>query len=107
MRLPPGESVFAILSFEGPDRYSLAGGLGVRVTHLADTLARRGHETHLFYVGDPSSPGIEAPDGSAVRHRWCQWISAHHPGGVYAGEEDKLRDFRESLPPISTFLSEN
>jgi len=104
MVLPPGRLVFALLSFEGPDRYSLAGGLGVRVTHLAETLARRGHETHLFFVGDPSAPGRESTDGGPVLHRWSQWISAHHPTGVYAGEEAKLRDFRDSLPP---FLLEN
>ena len=32
-------------------------------------------------------------------HRWCQWISHHHPGGVYDGEEGKRSDFASSLPP--------
>lgn len=90
---------FSILSFEGPDPYAQAGGLGVRVTHLANTLAERGYETHLFFVGDPSRPGHETRyDGRLHWHRWSQWISAHHPDGVYAGEEGKLRDFNESLP---------
>jgi len=31
-------------------------------------------------------------------HRWCQWISEHHPGGVYDGEEGKVFDFTESVP---------
>jgi glycosyltransferase involved in cell wall biosynthesis len=73
----------------------------VRVTHLAETLARRGFETHLFFVGDPDLPGRETKlDGRLSWHRWCQWISAHHPTGVYAAEEEKLRDFNRSIPPF-------
>ena len=97
--MPP--LTFCILSFEGPDRYARAGGLGVRVTHLANTLAERGHDTHLFFVGDPSKPGRETlKKGRLTWHRWCQWISAHHPFGVYTAEEDKLRDVNDSLPPF-------
>jgi alpha-amylase len=100
MILSPEDVTFYLLSFEGPDPYSLAGGLGVRITNLAETLARRGFETHLFFVGDPSLPGQESrQEGRLTWHRWCQWISAHHPNGVYDGEEGKLRDFRDSLPP--------
>lgn len=94
-------AVFAVLSFEGPDRYAQAGGLGVRVTHLAETLARRGFVTHHVFVGDPAAPGLELRhDGRLILHRWCQWISAYHPAGVYDGEEGKLRDFSASLPPF-------
>lgn len=97
----PEQVLFAVLSFEGPDRYSQAGGLGVRVTHLAETLARRGFLTHQFFVGDPTAPGLETRlDGRLTLHRWCQWISMHHPAGVYDGEEGKLRDFSTSLPPF-------
>jgi glycosyltransferase involved in cell wall biosynthesis len=39
-------------------------------------------------------------DGRLILHRWCQWISASHPTGVYAGEEEKLGDFNASLPPF-------
>src|SRR3990167_8295723 len=39
---------FVLLSFEGPDRYSRAGGLGSRVTELSRALAGMGFETHLF-----------------------------------------------------------
>jgi hypothetical protein len=46
-------TVFVVLSFEGPDRYSLAGGLGVRVINLAETLAGEGVPVHFFFVGDP------------------------------------------------------
>jgi glycosyltransferase involved in cell wall biosynthesis len=35
-------------------------------------------------------------------HRWCQWISGYHPGGVYDGEEGKVADFSDSLPPYLT-----
>ncbi len=99
--LAPEHMLFCILSFEGPDLYARAGGLGVRVTHLAETLARRGYFTHLFFVGDPDAPGLETREGGQLLlHRWCQWISAYHPAGVYDGEEGKLHDFCESLPPF-------
>jgi len=82
----PGNAEFVLLSFEGPDRYAQAGGLGVRVTHLAHTLARRGFPTHLFCVGDPDLPDQEQHPGSGlILHRWCQWISRYHPLGVYDG----------------------
>jgi len=97
----PEQVLFAVLSFEGPDRYAQAGGLGVRVTHLAETLAQRGFLTHLFFVGDPAAPGVETRlNGRLILHRWCQWISMHHPAGVYDGEEGKLRDLSASLPPF-------
>lgn len=99
MKQSPDSLTFCLLSFEGPDRYPSAGGLGVRVTHLADTIAARGFTTHLLFVGDPAAPGRETkPNGRLTLHRWCQWISAHHPLGVYDGEEAKLWDFNESAP---------
>jgi alpha-amylase len=92
---------FCVLSFEGPDRYAMAGGLGVRVAHLTETLASRGFPTHLLFLGDPSLPGHEHRLPVTLEwHRWCQWISAHHPTGVYEGENDKLADFNESAPPF-------
>ena len=92
-------TVFVIVSFEGRDPYSLAGGLGVRVANLSETLADMGFPVHVFFVGDPKLPGEEvSQDGRLVLHRWCQWISQYHPKGVYDGEEDKLNDFNRSLP---------
>ncbi|MBI2830938.1 MAG: glycosyltransferase [Chloroflexi bacterium] len=92
-------TVFVLLSFEGPDLYSLAGGLGVRITNLASTLANSGFETHLFFVGDPARKGHEISCGGKLHyHRWCQWISRYHPNGVYQGEEGKLNDFKGSIP---------
>ncbi|MCI0439731.1 MAG: glycosyltransferase family 4 protein [Chloroflexi bacterium] len=94
-----GTVTFVILSFEGPDTYSHAGGLGSRVTELSEALASIGIETHLFFIGDPALPGHETlNDGLLHLHRWCQWISAYHPMGVYDGEEGKLRDWERSLP---------
>lgn len=91
---------FVILSFEGPDTYSHAGGLGSRVTELANALSNTGFETHLFFVGDPHLPGHEPlKKGKLHFHRWCQWISRYHPGGVYDGEEGKLYDWDKSVPP--------
>src|SRR5512145_2218219 len=89
---------FHVLSFEGPDTYARVGGLASRVEGLVGALADAGHPTHLWFVGDPTLPGHEI-QGALALHRWCQWISAYHPGGVYDGEEDKQRDFGASLPP--------
>src|SRR5439155_9418835 len=96
---PRDQATFVILSFEGPDPYARAGGLGARVTELTEALAAAGHETHVFFVGAPELPGHEIlQDGLLHLHRWCQWISSYHQGGVYDGEEGKLRDWNESLP---------
>jgi len=96
-------TLFIAISFEGPDRYSTAGGLGVRVTNLSGSLAEMGFITHLFFVGDPNLPGEEEDiERRMCLHRWCQWISKYHPVGVYDGENEKLRDFNESLPPFVT-----
>jgi glycosyltransferase involved in cell wall biosynthesis len=90
---------FSIISFEGTDAYSQAGGLGVRVSGLVRTLAELRLETHLFFIGDPLRPGEEqSHDGFLTLHRWGQWISANCPGGVYDGEEAKVRDLTDSLP---------
>lgn len=92
-------TVFVLLSFEGPDRYSQAGGLGVRVDGLSSTLANMGFPVHLIFIGDPSARGQEKrADGRLVLHRWCQWISRYHPKGVYDGENEKLHDFNKSVP---------
>lgn len=94
-------TTFIIVSFEGPDRYSLAGGLGVRVAELSRALAAAGHQTHVLFVGDPFRPGREVVgEGRLVLHRWCQWLSKYYPRGVYEGEEAKLYDFNESAPPF-------
>jgi glycosyltransferase involved in cell wall biosynthesis len=92
-------TVFVIVSFEGRDPYSLAGGLGVRVANLSEALADMGFPVHVFFIGDPKLPGEEVCQGGRlVLHRWCQWISQYHPNGVYDGEEGKLSDFNQSLP---------
>ena len=98
-------SIFVLLSFEGPDIYSQAGGLGVRVTNLSQALARLGYTSHLFFIGDPVLKGEEnSHAGKLILHRWCQWISAYHPLGCYQGEDAKLADYTESVPH---YLTEN
>jgi glycosyltransferase involved in cell wall biosynthesis len=92
---------FHVVSFEGPDSYARAGGIASRVAGLTEALANYGFETHLWFVGDPALPGHEAK-GQLHLHRWCQWISHYHPGGVYDGEEGKVLDFVASLPPFLT-----
>jgi len=88
---------FHVVSFEGPDLYARAGGLATRVEGLAATLSALGFETHLWFVGDPALPGHEQR-GTLHLHRWCQWVSARHPGGVYEGERAKERELAASLP---------
>jgi glycosyltransferase involved in cell wall biosynthesis len=101
MNISPENTIFVVLSFEGPDAYSMAGGLGARITYLTQALARMGFEVHHIFIGDPHMSGVEAcEEGRLTVHRWCQWISEHHPNGVYDGEEGKLCDFNESAPPF-------
>lgn len=90
---------FHVLAFEGPDPYAQAGGIATRVTGLTQTLADAGFATHLWFVGDPELPGHETHPPLQL-HRWCQWISRYHPGGVYDGEEGKRADYAASLPPV-------
>lgn len=97
MEFTPENTVFLLLSFEGPDPYAQAGGLGVRATGLARALSARGFPVHFFFVGDPSLPGMERT-GTLHLYRWAQWISRYHPGGVYAAEVEKMHDLERSLP---------
>lgn len=97
--MQPSNTTFILLSFEGPDRYALAGGLGTRMAELSQALAEAGYQTHVVFVGDPHAPPTETRcGGRLVLYRWCQWLSQYHPGGVFDGEEAKLRDFAESAP---------
>lgn len=97
--ITPENTVFVSLSFEGPDVYSTAGGLGTRVTELTETLAQLGYETHLIFVGDPTKPAVERRvNGKLYLKRWSQWISKYYLNGVYDGEEHKLYDYNESVP---------
>jgi len=89
---------FHILSFEGPDPYSRAGGLATRVDGLAAILANLGFETHLWFLGDPDLPGEET-HGTLHFHRWAQWVSRFHPDGVYDGEVGKCSEFTRTAPP--------
>lgn len=98
-QVSPANTEFVVMSFEGPDQYSKAGGLGVRVAELSAALAERGFDTHVMFVGDPNLPAEETVgDGRLHLHRWCQWVSRYYPEGVYQGENEKLYDFNESAP---------
>jgi glycosyltransferase involved in cell wall biosynthesis len=99
MSIAPDNAQFVLLSFEGPDRYSQAGGLGTRVTELARALAQAGFTTHLIFIGDPNLPSVETVgNGNLHLYRWCQWISHSHPKGAYEAEWDKVIDFGNSVP---------
>jgi glycosyltransferase involved in cell wall biosynthesis len=89
---------FHVLSFEGPDPYARVGGLATRIEGLTQTLAALGIETHLWFIGDPDAPGHETR-GLLHLHRWTQWVSRFHPGGVYDGEIGKSAEFSRTLPP--------
>lgn len=100
-RLTSDTLEFLLLSFEGPDQYSTAGGLGVRMKELAYELARQGFQTHLVFVGDPSLPAQESPLENLTLYRWSQHLSAQYSTGVYAGEEAKVADWNERLPAFA------
>jgi glycosyltransferase involved in cell wall biosynthesis len=87
----------AILSFEGPDRYASIGGLGTRVTQLANALGDIGCLVDVIFVGDPAAAAVET-HGNVTLRRWSQWISAHHPRNAYDGESEKIADWESSLP---------
>src|SRR5258708_32486206 len=83
MVFEPRGTVFVILSFEGPDVYSQAGGLGVRVKGLARSLAKLGYQTYLYFCGDPDLPGEESHEsGRLVYRRGGRVGPAAPPRGV-------------------------
>ena len=86
-----------MVSFEGPDQYSQAGGLGVRARELCRAFAALGFRTTLVFVGDPDKPGVELDQGVQLV-RWCQQISDRYRNGVYEGELAKIRDLTATLP---------
>src|SRR5579859_6342387 len=92
--ISPKNTLFVLLSFEGPDVYSTAGGLSTRVSELSEALAAQGYTTHLIFIGNPYAPATELRvDGRLVLKRWSQWVSKYYPNGVYDGEEQKLGDY--------------
>ncbi|MDQ7823915.1 MAG: glycosyltransferase [Candidatus Eremiobacteraeota bacterium] len=98
--ITPDRALFVLLCFEGPDLYSQAGGLGIRMTELSRVLSEQGFINHFFFIGDCNLPGEEKNYGrKQVLHRWCQWVSGYHPEGVYEGEEGKRNEWDKSLPP--------
>jgi glycosyltransferase involved in cell wall biosynthesis len=86
-----------MVSFEGPDQYSQAGGLGVRARELCRAFAAAGFRTTLVFIGDPNEPG-EADDRGVHLVRWSQQISRQAPNGVYQGEFAKIADLNRTLP---------
>ena len=97
--ITPDNVVFVFCCFEGPDGYSMAGGLGTRITELSTALAVQGYTTYLIFIGDPNQPVREERlEGHLILIRWAQWISKQHPRGVYDGEEQKLSEYTEHVP---------
>jgi glycosyltransferase involved in cell wall biosynthesis len=97
MRITPSTTRVAIISFEGPDRYSTVGGLATRVTDLVPALVARGYDVVHVFIGDPNLAADERRDGARFV-RWGQWISRQHPRDAYDGEWGKWRDLSDNLP---------
>jgi glycosyltransferase involved in cell wall biosynthesis len=89
-----------LISFEGPDRYASIGGLGTRVSQLAHALGTAGSKVDLIFVGDPAMKPTEAYGVNVTLRRWSQWISQYHPRNAYDGEELKVNDWLQSVPPF-------
>src|SRR5258707_13838272 len=97
--ISPKNTLFVLLSFEGPDVYSTAGGLGTRVTELSEALATQGYTTYLFFIGDPTKAATETRvEGRLILKRWSQWASKDYLNGPYDGQEPKLNDFNDTVP---------
>ena len=86
-----------MVSFEGPDQYSQAGGLGVRARELCRAIAAHGFSTTLIFIGDPSRPMVEEDQGVRLI-RWARDVSKQFPNGVYEGEHAKIREVLRTLP---------
>jgi len=93
----PDTLELVMVSLEGPDPYSQAGGLGVRARELCRTTAALGFSTTLAFLGDPALPHRET-DGELRLVRWGQDISRRHPAGVYQGEAEKIANLEITLP---------
>jgi glycosyltransferase involved in cell wall biosynthesis len=93
----PATLEVVMVSFEGPDQYSQAGGLGVRARELCRALAQHGFTTTLVFVGDPERPREEV-DAGVCLVRWGQDVSRRFPNGVYEGEHEKISALNRTLP---------
>jgi glycosyltransferase involved in cell wall biosynthesis len=98
MESSPLPLAFALISMEGPDQYSQAGGLGVRVTQLSRALAAADYPTRVYFLGDPQLPAAESW-GEVELCRLAQEISREFPGGVYQGEMLKVSYLADRFPP--------
>ncbi len=95
----PDTLEIAMVSLEGPDQYSQAGGLGVRAKEMCRAFAAIGFRTTLYFVGDPGKPHQEVVDGLRLV-RICQDVSRQHPAGVYDGEHAKIEAMWRELPTL-------
>ena len=80
--------VFVLMSFEGPDKYSLVGGLGTRIMELARVISEENYKVHTFFVGDPYLPE-NTTIGNITYHRKCKNISSES-SGIYDREAEKI-----------------
>lgn len=95
--ISPKNTSFILLSFEGPDKYSLIGGLGTRIVELSKTISEHGFENHLYFVGDPSFEKTSI-NQKTILHRECGPICEKYPENVYSGEHEKIKMWNETIP---------
>jgi hypothetical protein len=81
---------FHVLSFEGPDGYSRAGGIASRVCGLTESLAHLGFETHLWFIGDPDLAGGVYFDAALDRFRKWRLSPVPSLGGYEQGDSKRL-----------------
>lgn len=96
-RISPNNTTFVLLSFEGPDKYSLVGGLGTRVSELSNIIDFNGFENHIFFIGAPYMPEVSKIKNT-WRRRFCRRISMKYPDNVYSGELEKLDEWNKTAP---------
>ncbi len=88
--------VFVLMSFEGPDKYSLVGGLGTRIMELARVISEENYKVHTFFVGDPYLPE-NTTIGNITYHRKCKNISSES-SGIYDREKEKIEEWNKIVP---------
>jgi len=112
VQVAPERTVFVILSFEGPDVYSQAGGLGVRVKGLSRTLATLGYETYGWGEGvnwGPTDYAIAAIERRLReirrRHERKVTLIGHSLGGMLARELAKK--FAQAHAELTDWIKKN
>lgn len=95
--MSPKNTAFVLLSFEGPDKYSLVGGLGTRMVELSRAMSDNGFFNSFFFIGDPAMEP-KVVEGTTTFYRECRNTAAMYPDGVYCGEREKIAEWNSTVP---------